>query len=40
VCAAAYAPYKDGSIYPQLLVGCEDNLNQTLLREFVPMDAR
>jgi hypothetical protein len=40
VCAAAYAPYKDGTIYPQLVVGCDDNLNRALLKEFKPMDAR
>lgn len=40
VCAAAYAPYKDGTIYPQLVVGCDDRLNRVLLQEFKPMDAR
>jgi hypothetical protein len=40
VCAAAYAPYKDGTIYPQLVVGCDDHLNRALLKEFKPMDAR
>jgi hypothetical protein len=40
VCAAAYAPYKDGTIYPQLVVGCDDNLNRALLKEFKPMNAR
>jgi hypothetical protein len=40
VCAAAYAPYKDGTIYPQLVVGCDDRLNRALLKEFKPMDAR
>ena len=40
VCSAAYAPYKDGTIYPQLVVGCDDNLNRALLKEFKPMDAR
>lgn len=38
VCAAAYAPYKNGSIYPQLVVGCDDDLNRALLKEFRPMD--
>jgi hypothetical protein len=38
VCASAYASYKDGTIYPQLVVGCDDNLNRTLLKEFRPMD--
>ena len=37
VCAHAYSPYKDGSIYPQLVVGCEDRLNRALLQEFRPM---
>ena len=32
VCARAYIPYKDGTIYPQLVVGCEDNLNRALLQ--------
>jgi hypothetical protein len=27
-------PYKDGTIYPQLVVGCDDNLNRALLKEF------
>ena len=40
VCAAAYSPYQDGTIYPQLVVGCDDNLNRALLKEFQPMDAR
>ena len=40
VCAASYAPYKDGTIYPQLVVGCDDRLNRALLKEFQPMDAR
>ncbi len=34
VCAKAYAPYKDGTIYPQLVVGCDDHLNRALLKEF------
>jgi hypothetical protein len=40
VCSAAYAPYKDGTIYPQLVVGCDDHLNRSLLKEFKPIDAR
>jgi hypothetical protein len=40
VCAAAYAPYKDGTIYPQLEVGCADHLNRAMLKEFKPIDAR
>ena len=38
VCTAAYAPYKDGSIYPQLLIGCNNKLNRALLKEFKGMD--
>ena len=38
VCSAAYAPYKDGTIYPQLVVGCDDNLNGALLKEFAPLN--
>lgn len=34
LCATAYAPYKDGTIYPQLVVGCDDHLNRALLKEF------
>ena len=34
LCAAAYAPYKNGTIYPQLVVGCDDQLNRALLKEF------
>ena len=37
VCAHANAPYKDGSIYSQLVVGCTDNLNRALLKEFRKM---
>jgi hypothetical protein len=38
VCAHAYAPYKDGTIYPQLVVGCDENLNRALLKEFAPLN--
>jgi len=34
LCASAYATYKDGTIYPQLLVGCDDRLNRAMLKEF------
>lgn len=34
LCAAAYASYLEGTIYPQLVVGCDDNLNRALLKEF------
>jgi hypothetical protein len=37
VCAHAYAPVKDGTIYPQMVVGCDDRLNRALLQEFKPM---
>jgi hypothetical protein len=33
VCAAAYAPYKQGTIYPQMVVSCDDRLNRVLLEE-------
>lgn len=33
VCAAAYAPYKQGTIYPQMVVSCDDKLNRVLLEE-------
>jgi len=36
-CAKAYAPYKEGTIYPQLVVGCDDHLNRALLKEFQPL---
>ena len=38
VCAHAYAPYRDGTIYPQLVVGCDDHLNRALLLEFRPLN--
>ena len=33
VCAVAYAPYRQGTIYPQMFVGCDDRLNRVLLQE-------
>ena len=33
VCAAAYAPYRRGTIYPQVVTGCVDKLNRVLLCE-------
>ena len=33
VCAAAYAPYQEGTIYPQMVIGCDDRLNRVLLEE-------
>jgi hypothetical protein len=38
VCAHAYALYKNGTIYPQLVVGCDDTLNRALLKEFAPIN--
>jgi hypothetical protein len=38
LCSAAYAPYKNGTIYPQLVVGCDDRLNRAVLKEFKRMD--
>ena len=38
VCAHAYATDQDGSIDPQLVVGCDDNLNRALLKELQPMN--
>lgn len=38
VCAHAYAPFKDGTIHPRLVVGCDDHLNRALLREFTPLN--
>ena len=32
-CAVAYAPYRQGTIYPQMVVGCDDRLNRVLLEE-------
>ena len=37
VCAKAYAPYRDGTIYPQLVVSCDDQLNRALLKQFQPL---
>ena len=34
VCSAAKKPYLQGTIYPQLVVGCDDHLNRALLKEF------
>tara|TARA_B100001173_G_C15629689_1_gene396606 strand:- start:218 stop:532 length:315 start_codon:yes stop_codon:yes gene_type:complete len=34
VCAVAKKTYLQGTIYPQLVVGCGDNLNRALLEEF------
>ncbi len=34
VCSAAYRPYLKGTIYPQMVVGCDDRLNRVLLEEF------
>ena len=34
MCDKAYTRYKEGSIYPQLAIGCQDNLNRALLKVF------
>ena len=34
VCSAAYRPYLQGTIYPQMVVGCDDRLNRVLLEQF------
>ena len=34
VCAAAYAPVRQGTIYPQMVLGCDDRLNRSLIEEF------
>jgi hypothetical protein len=34
VCSAAYRPYLQGSIYPQMVAGCDHRLNRVLLEEF------
>ncbi|AII49348.1 hypothetical protein KR52_09355 [Synechococcus sp. KORDI-52] len=34
VCSVAHAPYREGTIYPQMVVGCDDRLNRVLLEEF------
>jgi hypothetical protein len=38
VCAQAYAPYSGGSVYPQVVVGCENQLSLALLRHFQPLN--
>ena len=38
VCTQAYAASRDGTIYPQLVMGCDDRLNRALLQEFKAMD--
>jgi hypothetical protein len=38
VCAHAYAPFREGTIHPQLVVGCDDHLNRALLKEFEPIN--
>ena len=32
-CAITYAPYLQGTIYPQMVEGCDDRLNRVLLEE-------
>jgi hypothetical protein len=38
VCAHAHRPFRQGTIYPQLEVGCDDNLNRALLKDFEPLN--
>ena len=38
VCAHAYRPFLQGTIYTQLVVGCDDHLNRALLKEFAPLN--
>ena len=33
VCGVAYAPYRQGTIFPQMILGCDDRLNRVLLEE-------
>ena len=33
-CSTAYRPYLQGTIYPQLVIGCDDRLNRVLLEEW------
>ena len=33
VCGVAYAPYRHGTIFPQMILGCDDRLNRVLLEE-------
>ena len=40
VCAEAYAPYSQGTIYPLMLMRCDENLNQTLLKEMIGLGER
>ena len=34
VCEERWQIFKEGSIYPMMLLKCNDNLNRTLLKEF------
>ena len=36
-CARAYANYEDGTIYLQLMLSCDDQLNRALLKQFQPL---
>ncbi len=38
VCARANALYQDGTIYPQLLMDCVNQLNRALLKEFQSLE--
>jgi hypothetical protein len=36
-CTRAYAGNQDGTLYPQLLISCDDQLNRALLKQFQPL---
>ena len=40
VCERAHAPHRDGTIYPLLVLGCDDRLNRALLQEFHGMEGQ
>ena len=40
VCERAHALHRDGTIYPLLLIGCNDRLNWALLQEFHGMEGQ
>jgi len=36
-CARAYTGNQGGTLYPQLLISCDDQLNRALLKQFQPL---
>ena len=40
VCERAHALHRDGTIYPLLVLGCDDRLNRALLQEFHGMEGQ